>query len=61
VLPEAGLLLAAMLTGNAIWSWAALAVGLVLGAVLLFVGLRAGGKWYDRRAPELLQAVAVNK
>ncbi|HEX2247239.1 MAG TPA: transporter [Arthrobacter sp.] len=61
VLPEAGLLLAAMLTGEAAWSWAALAVGLALGAVLLLVGLRAGGKWYDRRAPELLQAVAVNK
>ncbi|EMY34668.1 hypothetical protein D477_008433 [Arthrobacter crystallopoietes BAB-32] len=60
-LPEAALALAAVLTGAPLWSWLTLVVGLVLGTVLLVAGLRIGGKWYDRRAPELLQAVAVNK
>jgi len=61
VLPEAALAVAAVLTGLALCSWLTLVVGLVLGSVLLVVGLRVGGKWYDPRAPELLQAVAVNK
>ncbi|GLB66797.1 transporter [Arthrobacter mangrovi] len=60
-LPEAALALAAMVTGAPLFSWLALAVGLVLGTALLVIGVRAGGAWYDRRAPELLQAVAINR
>ena len=48
-------------TGEALWGWLALVVGVVLGAVLLVVGIVLGGRWYDSRTPELLQAVAKNK
>jgi len=61
VLPEALLVLAQLLTGQQLFGWLALAAGLVLGAVLLVAGIRIGGRWYDRRGPELLQAVSVNK
>jgi len=39
----------------------ALAVGLVEGIGLLVLGIILGGKWYEKRAPELMQAVMVNK
>jgi ABC-2 type transport system permease protein len=38
-------------------AWIALPVGLLLGAVLLVLGIRMGGRVYDRRAPELLLAL----
>jgi len=37
------------------WNWIALVAGVVLGALMLVVGIRAGGALYDRRAPELLE------
>lgn len=37
------------------WTWIALATGLGLGAIVLVVGIRAGGAIFDRRAPELLE------
>jgi ABC-2 type transport system permease protein len=60
-LPELVLALIGVFTGDALWGWLALVVGVVLGAVLLVVGVVLGGRWYDRRTPELLQAVAKNK
>jgi len=38
-----------------------LGIGLVLGVGLLLGGIALGGKWYDKRTPELMQAVMVNK
>ncbi|NKX54580.1 transporter [Arthrobacter mobilis] len=61
VLPEGLLTLAMVLTGRPLFGWLALAAGLVLGSALLLAGIRIGGRWYDRRGPELLQAVSVNK
>ncbi|MFJ7750687.1 transporter [Arthrobacter sp. NPDC097144] len=61
VLPVLALALAAVLTGSALLSWLTLAAGLLLGAGLLLAGIRIGGRWMDRRGPELLQAVSVNK
>ncbi|MFD1214241.1 transporter [Arthrobacter sp. GCM10027362] len=61
VLPEGLLALALVLTGRPLWGWLALAAGLVLGSALLVAGIRLGGVWYDRRGPELLQAVSLNK
>ncbi|WP_024476294.1 hypothetical protein [Arthrobacter sp. CAL618] len=61
VLPELGLAIAYFVTGNSVFGWLTLVVGCVLGAALLMGGVKLGGQWYDRRAPELLQAVAVNK
>lgn len=61
VLPVLALAAAAVVTGSALLGWLTLAAGVVLGAVLLLAGIRIGGRWMDRRAPELLVAVTVNK
>ncbi len=61
VLPVLGLALAAVITGSTLLSWLTLAAGILLGAGLLAAGIRIGGRWLDRRAPELLVAVTVNK
>lgn len=61
IAPELVLTMIAFFTGEALFGWLALATGLVLGAVFLVLGLRIGGRWYDRRAPELLLAVSQNK
>ncbi|WP_404290490.1 transporter [Glutamicibacter arilaitensis] len=39
----------------------ALAVGLITGSIMLFFGIRIGGKTMDARQPELMQAVLVNR
>ena len=44
-----------------LWSFMALVIGLVLGVCLLLVGVKIGGKWYEKRVPELMQAVMLNK
>ncbi|GAB3265610.1 transporter [Arthrobacter pigmenti] len=59
--PELVLALIAVLGGQQLFGWLALGCGLVLGVVFLLLGVRIGGKWYDRRAPELLLAVTRNK
>ncbi|MDO5743642.1 MAG: transporter [Micrococcaceae bacterium] len=61
LLPAIGLLVAQVLTGEMLFGWLALAVGVAEGAVLLLVGIRVGGRWLDRRMPELMQAVMVNR
>ncbi|MGO2124307.1 transporter [Glutamicibacter arilaitensis] len=38
-----------------------LGAGLVLGVLLLLGGIALGGKWYEKRTPELMQAVMLNK
>jgi len=53
--PAAVLALVAVVQGSTLLGWIALAVGVVLGAVVLVVGVRVGGSMLDRRAPELLQ------
>jgi len=60
-LPEVVLTILYFVTGNALFGWLNLLVGLTLGTVLLVIGIRAGGRWYDRRAPELLLAVSANR
>lgn len=61
VLPEAALLAAEVSTGNSALGWANLAAGLLLGPALLAGGVRLGGRWLDKRGPELLAQVAVNR
>lgn len=53
-LPEIVLLAVAGATGEPVWGWVTLAVGVVLGAVFLVLGVDRGGALLDRRAPELL-------
>lgn len=61
MLPVLALAAAALLTDNPLWDWLTLAGGVLLGAGLLTAGLRIGGRWLDRRAPEMLGAVSVHK
>ena len=61
LLPGLGLLVAQLLTGNALFGWLALLVGVAEGAVLLVLGIRIGGRWLEARMPELMQAVMVNR
>ncbi|MFL4475292.1 transporter [Paeniglutamicibacter sp. MACA_103] len=61
LLPGLGLLVAQVLTGDALFGWLALVVGVAEGAVLLVLGIRIGGRWLEARMPELMQAVMVNR
>ncbi|WP_417218782.1 transporter [Arthrobacter sp.] len=61
VLPEIVLHIVYLVTGREVFAWLVLATGVVLGSVLLLLGLRIGGRWFDSRAPELLQATVVNR
>ncbi|TKV29791.1 transporter [Arthrobacter sp. NamB2] len=60
-LPEIILTIVYFVTGDALFGWLTLLVGVVLGVIFLVVGIRVGGRWYDRRAPELLLAVSGNR
>ncbi|MHA7278789.1 transporter [Arthrobacter sp. MDT2-2] len=60
-LPEIALTVAYFVTGRALFGWLTLLAGVVLGGILLVVGIRTGGRWYDRRAPELLLSVSANR
>lgn len=59
--PTLAFYITAIVTGDPLWSWLTLGVGLVLGAVVLALGVRLGGRWLQRRMPELMQAVAINR
>jgi ABC-2 type transport system permease protein len=58
VLPAAVLVLVQVFTGDPFWGWTALGAGALLGPLVCWGGIVLGGRWYDRRAPELLQEVA---
>jgi ABC-2 type transport system permease protein len=53
-LPEIVLTIIAFVTGDIVFGYAALAVGVILGLVLVFVGIRVGGRTLDRTGPDLL-------
>lgn len=57
-LPPVALVITQLVTGEVMWGWIALAVGFAEGLCLLWLGVLIGGKWLDRRGPELLQEVA---
>lgn len=61
IIPVAVLVIIGAVTDNVLFSWLALVAGLVLGAVYTVVGIRLGATQYNRRAPELLQAVSVDR
>ncbi|MCA5892420.1 hypothetical protein LEP48_03510 [Isoptericola sp. NEAU-Y5] len=56
-LPTLVLGIVAIVTGLPAVGWVALAVGIVLGGVVLVGGVRWGARTVDRRRPELLQQV----
>lgn len=57
-LPPVVLVIVQVVSGAAMWGWLALAVGIVEGLGIFWLGIVLGGKWLDRRGPELLQEVA---
>ena len=61
VLPVLALAIVALLNDNPLWDWLTLAGGVLLGTGLLVGGIRIGGRWLDRRAPEMLAALSVHK
>jgi ABC-2 type transport system permease protein len=48
------LLIVALATGNVLFGWIGLVVGVVLAPITLAIGVRVGGGILDRRAPQLL-------
>lgn len=56
-LPALGLAIAAVVTGDALWSWLSLVVGLGFGVGAAALGVSVGGRWFDRTAPVLLARV----
>ncbi len=52
--PALGLAIASAATGDPVWGWAALAVGLAVGVVVAVVGVLVGGRTLDRTGPDLL-------
>ncbi|GAB3651484.1 hypothetical protein GCM10027591_08870 [Zhihengliuella somnathii] len=61
LIPEIVLAIVFFVTQNPVFAWATLAVGVVLGTGLLVAGVRIGGRWFDGRLPELMQAVTLNR
>jgi ABC-2 type transport system permease protein len=61
VAPELALVAAQFITGSSVPGWITLVLGPVLGVALFVVGVRVGGAWLDRRAPELLAQLAVDR
>ncbi|MFC7402734.1 hypothetical protein [Citricoccus sp. GCM10030269] len=57
VIPEVALYIAALATGDILFHWLTLIVGLVLGGFLVWLGIRLGGSWFDRAQAETYQAV----
>lgn len=57
ILPVGALFTVAMITGDALFHWLTLALGVILGTVLLWLGIRLGGRWYDRSQSETYQQV----
>lgn len=61
VLPESVLLVWQVAFGQPAAGWINLAVGIVLGSVLLVAGIQLGGKWLDARGPELFAQLSVHR
>lgn len=56
-LPLLGVGIAAVVIGGPVWGVSTLLLGLLYGALMLYLGVRVGARTYDRRLPELLQQV----
>lgn len=59
--PVVALVVIGAVVNQPVFSWLALAGGIVLGCAYLLLGIRLGAAQYERRAPELLQAVSADR
>ncbi len=57
LVPELVLYVVALVTGDPLFHWLTLVVGVVLGSALLWLGIRLGGRWFDRAQAETYQQV----
>lgn len=57
ILPQVVLYVVALLTGDMLFQWLTLIVGLGLGLFLLWLGIRIGSRWLDRTQAETYQSV----
>jgi ABC-2 type transport system permease protein len=55
--PALALAIVAAVSGAALWSWLALAVGLLIGVGVTVAGVAVGGRAFDRTGPLLLERV----
>ncbi|QCU78403.1 Tat (twin-arginine translocation) pathway signal sequence [Citricoccus sp. SGAir0253] len=56
-LPELALFAAGLVTGSVLLHWLSLAAGLACGSLVLWLGIRVGGRWFDRAQAETYQSV----
>jgi ABC-2 type transport system permease protein len=57
VLPELILFVVALATGNMLFQWLTLGIGLGLGLFVVWLGIRLGSRWFDRAQAETYQSV----
>ncbi|NYD76580.1 transporter [Arthrobacter cupressi] len=61
LLPEIAMVVTQAVTGQAAFSWIGLAAGPVFGVGFFVAGIRLGGRWLDRRGPEMFAQLADNR
>lgn len=59
--PVAVLIIIGAVAHLPLFAWLALAAGVGLGALYVYLGIRLGAEQYNKRGPELLQAVSVDR
>ncbi|WP_342767744.1 transporter [Arthrobacter silvisoli] len=61
LLPEIAMVVAQLVTGSMVFAWLGLAGGPVFGLAFFVAGIRLGGRWLDRRGPEMFAQLANNR
>ncbi len=61
LLPEIAMVAAQAVTGSPVFGWIGLAAGPALGLAFFVAGIRLGGRWLDRRGPEMFAQLANNR
>ena len=61
LLPEIAMVVAQAATGSAVFGWIGVGAGPVLGLAFFTAGIRLGGRWLDRRGPEMFAQLSNNR
>lgn len=61
LLPEIAMVVAQAATGSTVFGWIGLAAGALFGLAFFVAGIRLGGRWLDRRGPEMFAQLANNR
>lgn len=57
--PSIALAIAAGITQQPLYAWLTLLVGILTGVIVCWIGVRWGGRIFDRRAPELMERLSA--